>query len=102
MRVVCRLNLPVTKPDEELALLEQLSLTFRAAEDGSWDVEVTKKERASVQSILEFPITTGQLQQMKGAGKTARIPFGAPPNHDFIVLQAFNTLQLLTRIRAKG
>lgn len=87
-RVVCRLNLPVSKEEDEAKLLEQLSLTFRASEDGSWDVEITKKERDSVQSILEFTITVGRLQQMKGAGKTARISFGGMQD-DFIVLQAF-------------
>lgn len=95
-RVVCRVNAPVDEGSaEQTALFRQMSLTFRATAHGDWDVEITQKERVQTRSILEFAITKMDIERMRGAGKTARLPFG----NDFVVLQAFNLLQLLTLIR---
>jgi len=70
--------------------------TFNNMDGGDWEIDVIHKERSKTHMLFNFQISQQQLLSMQRSGKSAKLPF----NNGFVVINAFNLLQLLARITA--
>jgi len=93
MKVISRMNEAVP----EMAI-RAMYLTFSATENGDWEVQIVHMERKKKRVLRSFWVTTRDINNMQRAGKTAKLPF----DEGFVVINAFNLLQLLARISSGG
>lgn len=91
MKVISRMGEGVP----EMAI-KSMFLTFSASEHGDWEVQIVHMERRKKRVLRSFTVDTRIINSMQRAGKTAKIPF----DDGFVVINAFNLLQLLARISA--
>merc|ERR1711879_888681 len=88
-KVIARIGDSKTKSE-----LKSISFTFSMVESGDWHVKALHRESARDDGhvIMAFDITNDQLDDMKRARKTAKIPY----HNGFIVFNCFYLVQLLS------
>jgi len=78
------------------AQYKNVNFTFECLESGGWEVRVTHEEKRKARGLFTFQITSQEIQQFTRAGKSAKKKY----NDGWVVINAFNLLQLLARITA--
>eukprot|EP00928_Gymnodinium_smaydae_P031913 TRINITY_DN23267_c0_g2_i1.p1 TRINITY_DN23267_c0_g2~~TRINITY_DN23267_c0_g2_i1.p1 ORF type:complete len:1900 (-),score=250.90 TRINITY_DN23267_c0_g2_i1:54-5753(-) len=76
---------------------KNVKFTFSVMEGGNWLVEVIHgAEGQKQQRLCDFVITASDLECMKRAGKTSKMSY----NNEFVTMNCFNLLHLVSRIGA--
>merc|ERR1712023_163427 len=92
-KVIARIGDAKTKSE-----FKAISFTFNLDESGDWHVKALHREnkKDAGHVIMKFDITNAELEDMKRAGKTAKMTY----HNDFVVFNCFYLVQLLSRIAA--
>jgi len=90
-KIVARLDPKV--PEKSF---RNIRFDFAYMESGNWTVEVQHHDKGKVRTLRKFPITVKEIDIMRGAGKTAKMPF----DDGFCYINCFALLQHLARISA--
>jgi len=84
------------KPDLPQKEYRRIHFNFTAEVTGNWNIVVLHKEGRTAQALFTFEVTTADIERMQSAAKTAKFRY----NNGWVILNAFNLLQLLARITA--
>lgn len=81
---------------------ENIDFYFHGAKDGAWRVEIAHTEASKTHVLFDFHITRAEIDRMRGAGKMAKRHFRETEQGSWVVMNAFQLVQLLARITARS